>query len=89
MGNRDITSKFLALVMLQVNLIKVLKLLLDKHRLNLSKLYLHRTKKLKAQQINSFMIKKIKNKICEIVCRVLGITPCLCDHNCNCKKEQK
>ena len=32
---------------------------------------------------------QIKNKICEIICRVLGITPCLCDHDCNCKKEQK
>jgi len=35
------------------------------------------------------MFKKIKNKVCELVCKILGITPCLCDHECNCKKEKK
>jgi len=34
------------------------------------------------------MLKKIKNKLCELVCKVLGITPCLCDHECNCKKKK-
>ncbi len=34
------------------------------------------------------MIKKIKQKICELVCK-FGITQCLCNHECNCKKEQK
>jgi len=35
------------------------------------------------------MLKKIKNKICEVICKILGITPCMCDHECNCKKEKK
>jgi hypothetical protein len=33
------------------------------------------------------MLKKIKKKICEIICKVFKITPCVCDHECNCKKE--
>jgi hypothetical protein len=35
------------------------------------------------------MLKKIKNKICEIICKVFKIKPCVCDHECNCKKEKK
>jgi len=35
------------------------------------------------------MFKKIKQKLCELVCKVLGITQCLCNHECNCKKENK
>jgi len=35
------------------------------------------------------MFKKIKQKLCELVCKVLGITQCLCSHECNCKKENK
>jgi len=35
------------------------------------------------------MLKKIKNKLCELVCKVLGITPCLCKHECGCKKGKK
>jgi hypothetical protein len=35
------------------------------------------------------MLKKIKKKICEIICKVFKITPCVCDHECNCKKENK
>ena len=35
------------------------------------------------------MLKKLKQKICEVVCKIFGITQCLCDHECNCKKEQK
>jgi hypothetical protein len=35
------------------------------------------------------MLSKLKNKICEIICRVLGITPCMCDHECDCKKKKK
>ncbi len=35
------------------------------------------------------MLEKIKNKICEIVCRLLGIVPCMCKHECGCKKENK
>jgi len=35
------------------------------------------------------MLKKIKQKFCEIFCKILGITQCLCDHECNCKKEKK
>jgi len=34
------------------------------------------------------MLKKIKQKLCELVCKILGITQCLCDHECNCKKEK-
>jgi hypothetical protein len=34
------------------------------------------------------MFKKIKTKICEIVCKIFKITPCVCDHECNCKKEK-
>jgi len=35
------------------------------------------------------MIKKIKQKLCELVCTIFGITQCLCSHECNCKKEKK
>ena len=35
------------------------------------------------------MFKKIKQKLCELVCKVLSITQCLCNHECNCKKEKK
>jgi len=35
------------------------------------------------------MLKKIKDVICEIACRILGIVPCMCNHECNCKKEAK
>ena len=34
------------------------------------------------------MIKKIKQKLCELVCKIFGITQCLCSHECNCKKEK-
>lgn len=34
------------------------------------------------------MLQKIYNKLCHIVCRLLKITPCLCKHDCNCKKEE-
>jgi hypothetical protein len=33
------------------------------------------------------MLKKLKTKICEIVCKIFKITPCVCDHECNCKKK--
>jgi hypothetical protein len=29
------------------------------------------------------MLKKIKNKICEIICKVFKIKPCVCGHECN------
>ena len=32
------------------------------------------------------MIKKIKQKICEILCNLFDITPCICKHDCKCKK---
>jgi len=32
------------------------------------------------------MIKKIKQKLCELVCNLFGIIPCMCKHDCNCKK---
>ena len=35
------------------------------------------------------MIKKIKDKICELICKTFGIIPCLCKHDCDCKKENK
>ena len=35
------------------------------------------------------MLKKIKNKICEIFCKLFGIIPCMCDHECDCKKDKK
>jgi len=35
------------------------------------------------------MLKKIKNKLCQLVCKLLNITPCLCNHECDCKKEKK
>jgi hypothetical protein len=28
-------------------------------------------------------------KLCELVCKILGITQCLCSHECNCKKEKQ
>jgi len=33
------------------------------------------------------MIKKIKDKICELMCKLLGIIPCICEHHCECKKK--
>ena len=35
------------------------------------------------------MLKKIKNKICEVICKAFGITPCLCNHECACKEKNK
>jgi hypothetical protein len=35
------------------------------------------------------MLKKIKDVICEIACRILGIVPCMCNHQCGCKKKAK
>ena len=35
------------------------------------------------------MLKKVKQKICELICKVFGITQCLCNHECNCKKKEK
>jgi hypothetical protein len=35
------------------------------------------------------MLKKIKNKICEIICKVFKIKPCVCDHECNCNKGEQ
>jgi len=35
------------------------------------------------------MLKQIKNKVCELVCKFLGIVPCMCNHECDCKKEAK
>jgi len=35
------------------------------------------------------MLKKIKNKICKLVCKIFKITPCICSHECDCKKEAK
>jgi len=35
------------------------------------------------------MFKKIKRKLCELMCKVFGITQCLCNHECSCKKEAK
>ena len=37
----------------------------------------------------SGLFKKIKQKVCELVCKIFGITQCLCSHECNCKKEKK
>lgn len=34
------------------------------------------------------MLKKIKNAICEIACKILGIVPCMCNHECDCKKKK-
>ena len=34
------------------------------------------------------MISKIKQKICEIICKIFGITQCLCNHECQCKKKK-
>jgi hypothetical protein len=38
---------------------------------------------------NNNMLKKLKTKICKIICKIFKITPCVCDHECNCKKENK
>jgi len=35
------------------------------------------------------MIKKIKQKICELICNVFNIIPCMCKHMCDCKKGKK
>ena len=35
------------------------------------------------------MLKKIKDVICEIACRILGIVPCMCNHECGGKKKAK
>jgi hypothetical protein len=36
------------------------------------------------------MLKKLKNnKFVKSYVRFLKITPCVCDHECNCKKENK
>jgi hypothetical protein len=35
------------------------------------------------------MLKKIKNKICAIICKVFKIKPCVCGHECGCKKDNK
>jgi hypothetical protein len=35
------------------------------------------------------MLKKIKDVICKIACRILGIVPCMCNHECGCKKKAK
>ena len=35
------------------------------------------------------VIKKIKNKICAIICKVFKIKPCVCGHECGCKKDNK
>jgi len=47
----------------------------DKHRIKINR--------------NNNMNKKIKQKLCELVCKIFGITQCLCSHECNCKKEKK
>lgn len=44
------------------------------------------TLKAAAIKLEEQMFKKIKNKLCELVCKVFGITRCICDHDCNCKK---
>ena len=33
------------------------------------------------------MLKKIKNKICEIFCKLFGIIPCMCGDDCECKDK--
>ena len=33
------------------------------------------------------MLKKLYTKLCYVICKVLKITPCLCKHECGCKKE--
>lgn len=35
------------------------------------------------------MLKKIKDKVCELICKWMGVVPCLCSHECNCKKDKK
>jgi hypothetical protein len=35
------------------------------------------------------MFNKIKKTLCEIVCKLFGITQCLCAHECECKKDKK
>jgi hypothetical protein len=34
------------------------------------------------------VIKKIKSIICEAVCNLFNIVPCICSHNCECKKRK-
>ena len=34
------------------------------------------------------LFKYIKRKSCELVCKIFGITQCLCDHECDCKKKE-
>jgi hypothetical protein len=34
-------------------------------------------------------MKKIKNKICELFCKLFGIVPCVCKHDCGCKKKNE
>ena len=33
------------------------------------------------------MIKKIKEKVCEIVCNMLNIKQCFCKHDCSCRNK--
>jgi len=35
------------------------------------------------------MLEKLKQKICQIVCIMFDITPCMCKHECDCKKKDK
>ena len=35
------------------------------------------------------LFKSLKKKSCELMCKIFGITQCLCSHECNCKKEKK
>lgn len=35
------------------------------------------------------MIKKIKEKVCEIVCKVLNIKQCFCKHDCGCNPQKE
>jgi hypothetical protein len=52
-----------------------------------SRLHTRKTKTSKKRM--EIMLKKIKQKLCELVCKVFGITQCLCSHECNCKKEKQ
>ena len=35
------------------------------------------------------MFKKIKNKICMIICQMFNIVPCMCNHECECKQKKE
>jgi len=35
------------------------------------------------------MLKKINQKLCELICKMFGITQCICSHECECKKAGK